>query len=110
MAVYYATKAYVLSFSEALWEETKGSGITITTLCPGPTHTEFQKRAGMDDAILFKIGAMKAEKVARIGHRAMMKGKRTVIAGISNKLMRQSVRFTPTRILLKFVKWFQEKK
>ena len=60
MAVYYATKAYVLSFSEALWEETKGSGITVTTLCPGPTHTEFQKRAGMDDAFLFKIGAMKA--------------------------------------------------
>jgi short-subunit dehydrogenase len=92
MAVYYATKAYVLSFSEALSNELHGTGVTVTCLCPGPTTTEFFKRASMD---MIKAPAMDAKTVAEIGYRAMLKGKRTVIAGRLNWLLAQSTRFAP---------------
>jgi short-subunit dehydrogenase len=92
MAVYYATKAYVLSFSEALSNELQGTGVTVTCLCPGPTTTEFFKRASMD---LIKAPAMDAKTVAEIGYRAMLKGKPTVIAGRMNWLVAQSTRFAP---------------
>jgi len=73
IAVYYASKAYVLSFSEALANELRGSGATITCFCPGPTHTNFQKRAQMENSRLFKrIGAMDARTVARDGYRGLM--------------------------------------
>lgn len=82
MAVYYATKAFVLSFSEALYAELKSKGITVTALCPGPTRTEFQKRARMENINLERsklIPYMSAEKVAQIGYDGLMKGKRVVI-------------------------------
>ncbi len=103
-AVYCATKAYVLSFSEAIAEELQGTGITITTLCPGATMTEFQKRAHMEDTKLFKKGVMEAKTVAEIGYHAMMKGDRLVIAGFENKLQILLIKFMPRKMMTKMVK------
>ena len=95
MAVYYATKAYVLSFSSALSNELKGTGVTATCLCPGPTTTEFHKRAAMDASKIMRAPFMDAKSVAEIGYRAMLKGKPVVIAGKMNWLVAQSTRFAP---------------
>jgi short-subunit dehydrogenase len=95
MAVYYATKAYVLSFSGALSNELQGTGVTVTCLCPGPTATEFHKRAAMDLSNMRKAPFMDAKPVAEVGYRAMLKGKPTVIAGTMNWLVAQSTRFAP---------------
>lgn len=100
-AVYCATKAYVLSFSEAIAEETKGTGVTVTTLCPGATKTGFAKRANIENVRLFKGKVMDASEVAEIGYQALMKGKTTVVAGIYNKLVAFSVRITPRSIVTK---------
>ena len=76
LAVYYATKAYVLSFSEAIANELRGSGVTVTCFCPGATHTDFARRAGVENSRLFKIvGGMSADKVALDGYRAVMEGR-----------------------------------
>ncbi|MGA8270160.1 MAG: SDR family oxidoreductase, partial [Candidatus Sulfotelmatobacter sp.] len=94
MAVYYATKAYVLSFSEALANEVAGSGVVVSCFCPGATGTGFQKRAGMEDSRLFKkIGAMNVERVARDGYRGLMEGRTVVISGLQNWLVAESLRF-----------------
>jgi hypothetical protein len=96
MAVYYASKAYVLSFSEALFRELKGSGITITTLCPGPTDTGFAKEAGLGKSLLHKmLPAATSADVARFGYRAMLKGKAVVVPGFMNKLSVITPRFSP---------------
>lgn len=95
MAVYYATKAYVLSFSEAIDNEVSGSGVTVTALCPGPTKTEFQKRAGIESSLLFKTKAMDSMTAARIGYRAMMRGRRVVVTGAMNKFSAFGTRFVP---------------
>src|SRR4029077_5319684 len=96
MAVYYATKAYVLSFSEALANELAGSGVTVTALCPGPTKTGFQARAQMEESKLVRgKEIMTSETVARIGYSALMKGKTVVIPGFSNKMLAGAVRFLP---------------
>jgi len=95
MAVYYATKAYVLSFSSALSNELQGTDVTVTCLCPGPTTTEFHKRAAMDLSNIMKAPFMDAKSVAEIGYRAMLKGKPTVIAGRMNWLVAQSTRLAP---------------
>jgi uncharacterized protein len=97
MAVYYATKAYVLSFSEALSNELKGTGVTATCLCPGPTRTGFMDRAGMGTTgVLQKKGVlMDASVVARRGYKAMMKGKRLAIPGVMNKLLAHATRLGP---------------
>jgi short-subunit dehydrogenase len=95
MAVYYATKAYVLSFSGALSNELRGTGVTVTCLCPGPTTTEFHKRAAMDLSNMMKAPFMDAKSVAEVGYRGMLKGKSTVIAGRMNWLVAQSTRFAP---------------
>src|ERR1700747_593558 len=88
MAVYYATKAYVLSFSEALADELAGTGVTVTALCPGPTKTGFQARAQMEESKLVRGKAiMTSETVARAGYSGLMKGKTVVIPGVSNKMM-----------------------
>jgi hypothetical protein len=102
MAVYYASKAYVLSFSEAVANELQGTGVTLTCLCPGPTRTGFQKEAGMEQARLFRGGmVMDAAAVAQAGYRALLSGKRTVVPGLRNRLLAQVVKFVPRRLVLR---------
>jgi short-subunit dehydrogenase len=100
MAVYYAAKAYVLSFSQAIAEELRGSGVTVTCLCPGATSTGFQERAGMGHSLLFRLPAANAASVARAGYRAMQQGKDLAIPGISNKFVAFSPKITPRRLLI----------
>jgi hypothetical protein len=100
MAVYYATKAYVISFSEALANELIGTGVTVTCLCPGATDTGFQGRAGVADTKLFKtIRPMDAKTVARDGYRGLMAGKTLVISGFRNWLLAESLRFSPRKLV-----------
>lgn len=108
MAVYYATKAYVLHFSEAIANELKGTGVTVTCLCPGATATEFHKRANMMDIRLLQFGAMDARTVAEDGYRALMAGKPVVISGFKNWLLAQSVRFSPRRMVTAVARALQE--
>lgn len=96
MAGYYATKAFVTSFSQALSYELKGSGVTVTVLCPGPTATEFAGTAGVAGSRLFAMGTMTADKVAKLGYRGMQRGRTRVVAGLRNKLTVQSLRTAPT--------------
>jgi short-subunit dehydrogenase len=95
MSIYYATKAFVLSFSEAIAYELKPDGITVTTLCPGPTESEFKVRAGSQRSRLFEQFVMDAPRVARVGYDGMMKGKVLVIPGLRNKLIPVAARLTP---------------
>src|SRR6266436_9550902 len=108
MAVYFATKAYVLHFSEALANELDGSGVTVTCLCPGATATEFHKRANATGMNLLKFGAMDARTVAEDGYRALMAGKPVVISGFKNWLLAQSVRFSPRRLVTAIARKTQE--
>jgi short-subunit dehydrogenase len=105
MAVYYATKAFVLSFSEAIAEELAGSGVTITALCPGPTDTNFAKEANARFSHRFMKSAMPAEAVARIGHNAFRQRKVVAIAGVRNGLITQAVRVTPRKVVRKIAKY-----
>ena len=110
MALYYATKAYVLSFSQALANEVKGTGVTVTALCPGATTSGFQERANLGGSRLMQLMRfMDADTVARIGYRGLMRGKPVVITGFLNKLLVQSVRFTPRRMMVAMVRLIQEK-
>jgi short-subunit dehydrogenase len=95
MAVYYATKAYVLSRSEALHEEAKPHGVTVTALCPGPTATEFAEHADLEMSRLFKFGAMSAADVARAGVEGYEAGKAVVIPGLSNRLAAWGAQLAP---------------
>lgn len=99
MAVYAATKAYVLSLSEALANEVAGSGVAITALCPGPTETGFSARAGMQQTRLFRGATMDTRRVAEIGYRALMRGRPLVIPGLRNRLLVFSVRLAPRRVV-----------
>src|SRR5437660_9497180 len=98
MAVYYASKAFVNSFTEALWYELRGTGVTATVSCPGPTATEFADVAGMSRSLLFRLGAANPEVVAAQGYRAMNKGKPMIIHGFKNKLTVQSLRISPRAV------------
>jgi short-subunit dehydrogenase len=109
MAVYYATKAYVLHFSEALANELQDSGVTVTCLCPGATATEFHKRAHTTGLRLLKFGSMDAATVAEDGYRALMAGKPVVISGFKNWLLAQSLRFAPRRLVTAVARKIQEK-
>jgi short-subunit dehydrogenase len=104
MAVYYATKAYVLSFTEAIAEEVSGSGLKITCLAPGPTVTGFATEAAMTGSRLFKAGAMSADDVARIGFEGWKDGKTLVIAGTRNRIGAFSLRLAPRAMVRKVVK------
>lgn len=95
MAVYYASKAFVNSFTEALWYELRGTGVTATLSCPGATATEFASVAGNDRSRLFRLGAASAASVARQGYRAMMAGKPIAVHGARNKLVVQLLRLSP---------------
>ncbi len=107
MAVYYATKAYVLHFTEALANELDGSGVTATALCPGPTATGFEARAGLQKTKLFAEGLMGAGDVARIVVRGAERGDRIVIPGLMNKLLAQGHRFVPRRTVTAIVRRMQ---
>lgn len=111
MAVYYATKAYVLSFSEALASETAGTGVTVTALCPGPVRTEFQKRAGTEKTALF-TGPLVApvRDVAEAGFRGLMRGDPLVIPGFGNKALVQALRVSPRRLVTAISRRIQEER
>ncbi|MFL5341839.1 MAG: SDR family NAD(P)-dependent oxidoreductase [Gemmataceae bacterium] len=108
MGVYYATKAYVLHYTEALAEEVRGTNLKVSCLAPGPTHTGFADAAGMRSARLFKLGAMSAAAVAKIGHRGFRRGKVVNVAGWRNWLLVESVRFAPRFLVRKITKSLQE--
>ena len=109
MAVYYATKAYVISFTEALANEVRNSGVTVTCFCPGATHTGFAKRAGNDKSRVFKqLGAMNVERVALDGYRAVMEGRTLAISGAHNWLVAQSTRFAPRKMVTAISRWISE--
>lgn len=111
MSVYYATKAYVLHFSEAISNELEGTGVTVTALCPGPTASGFQDAAGMGESKLVKGRKLPSSaEVARYGFKAMMQGKRLAIHGLKNYLMANIVRFSPRGMLLKVARMIQDKK
>jgi short-subunit dehydrogenase len=106
MAVYYASKAYVVSFSEALAEELAGSGVTVTCLCPGYTATEFQQVAGLEKTgILAHLRPMPAETAARSGYRGLMSGRRLVIPGWGNRLSVFGLRFSPRWFTVGAASW-----
>ncbi len=108
MAVYYATKAYVLSFSEALANELAGTGVTVSTLCPGPTRTGFGERAKMEGTRLFRTGLMDAATVADAGYRGLMKGRGVIVPGLANRLLILSVRFSPRKVVTAIVRWLND--
>jgi short-subunit dehydrogenase len=110
MAVYFATKAYVLSFSEAVNNEVSDKGVTITTLCPGATESGFQAAAAMEESRLVKGRKLpSSEEVAQYGYAAMMKGKTVAIHGLMNWILANSVRFTPRSIVVKITRKIQDK-
>ena len=108
MSVYYATKAYVLHFTEALAYELKDTGVKVSALCPGPTATEFQERAGFRNPMLMKGHVMTAAAVAKAGYAGLQRGKTIIIPGFMNKMLAYSVRFTPRQIILAIVGWLQK--
>lgn len=110
MAVYYATKAYVLSFSEALSVELAGTGVTATALCPGPTRTEFSVTANMDSTRLFHAAhVMTAAEVAEAGYNAMLAGKSSLVTGGMNRVMAAATRLVPRGVSARIAKRLQER-
>jgi short-subunit dehydrogenase len=105
MSVYYASKAYLLSFSEALANEVGGTGVTVTCLCPGPTHTGFVEAAEMQGSRLFNsFAVMRSRDVADAGYEGFATGKRLVVPGVMNKLVAQSARFSPRGLVLQITR------
>jgi uncharacterized protein len=110
MSVYYASKSFVLSFSYAISNELKGSGVTVTVLCPGPTDTGFVEAASLGESKLFKImKPVPSSEVAKYAYRYMMKGRLLAIPGFMNKIMWTAVRFSPRKTLTSVVRKIQEK-
>ncbi len=109
MATYYATKAYVLSLSEALAEEHRGTGVTVTALCPGPTASGFQAGAAMEDSKLVSGKRLPtAASVAAFGLAAMRRGDVVAVPGLTNKVMAASIRFTPRPVVRRLVHRMQQ--
>ena len=108
MAVYYATKAYVLSFSQALSIELAGSGVTVTALIPGATRTGFADRAGTSESRLFRGATMDAEAVAGIGYRGLMQGKAIVVPGLRNRALAFGTHLAPQRVLSQIARRLNE--
>lgn len=110
MAVYYATKAYVLNFSEAINNEVSDAGVTVTALCPGATESGFQAAAEMEESALVKGKKLPTSKeVAEYGYKAMMQGKPVAIHGLMNYIMANSVRFLPRKWVVKITRKVQDK-
>lgn len=110
MSVYYATKAYVLHFSEAIANEMEDTGVSVTALCPGATESGFQTLAAMEESKLVKNKKLpSSEEVANYGYQAMLKGKKVAIHGTMNYIMANSIRFTPRNLVLKIVRFMQDK-
>lgn len=108
MAIYYASKAFVLSFSEALWEEARGTGVKVSCLCPGPTVSKFRERAGTGKTRLSKAGTpMPSMSVARMGYDAWQRNKRVEITGTRNWVGASLGRFLPRTTLLRIVRNLQ---
>jgi short-subunit dehydrogenase len=111
LAIYYATQSFVLSFSEAIANELEGSGVTVTALSPGPAATGFQERGHLQNSGLVKgKNIMDARTAAEAGYRGLMAGKTVVIPGLGNKLLAQSVRFSPRTMVTKVVRKMQEER
>jgi len=101
MAVYYASKAFVLSFSEALWKEAEGTGVHVSCLCPGPTASHFRERAGTGKTNLARsFAVMPSAEVAAMGYQAWQDNRRVMVTGTRNAVMANLVRFLPRKALL----------
>lgn len=110
MSVYYASKAAVLSFSQALSKELKGSNVTVTALCPGPTSTNFERTAGLINSKLFhSLKVTDAKKVALYGYKSLMKGKPVAVEGLSNKLLIIGAKLAPRGVVLSMIDQIQSK-
>jgi uncharacterized protein len=113
MTVYYATKAYVLSFSEALANELEGTGVTVTVLCPGPTESGFQERAAMQESKLVQKGGlmrmMTSAEVAAQGYEATKRGQTLVIPGFTNRVGAFLPRLTPRKLTTRIARNMQER-
>jgi uncharacterized protein len=104
MAIYYASKAFVLSFSEALWKEAEGTGVRVSCLCPGPTTSNFRERAGTGKTRLARNGPpMESAVVAQMGYRAWKQNRRVMVTGTRNAVLARLVSFLPRRTLLGIV-------
>ena len=109
MAVYYASKAYVQSFSEAIASELKGTGVTVTALCPGPTKSGFQKEVGSESSMLAKLNLLSSsEDVAKYGYKALREGKRVAIPGFVNASLANTEKLIPRKAATQMVKKMQE--
>jgi short-subunit dehydrogenase len=109
MTVYYATKAFVLSYTEGLAGELKGTGVTVSALCPGPTKTGFEEKASLGNSDLFKaMPNATASSVAKLGYKGMLKGKQIIITGFMNKATVFIIRFIPRCIVRNMVKSIQK--
>jgi hypothetical protein len=104
MAIYYASKAFVLSFSEALWKEAEKTGVHVSCLCPGPTRSNFRARAGTGKTRLSRVGTpMSSMKVAKLGYRGFRANQRVVITGARNKVLASLAPYIPRSTLLGMV-------
>lgn len=111
MSVYYATKAYVLSFSEGLYEELQGSGVSVTALCPGPTESNFAATAGADKVLVFRaLNLPSSREVAEYGYRALQKGKAVAVHGMTNKIGVIGGKIVPRFLPRKIVHCLQRKR
>lgn len=110
MAVYYATKAFVVSFGEALRVELEGTGVHVSTLCPGPTETAFAEAANMHGSGLFAGGVMDAETVARIGYDGFHAGRGIVITGLKNRVMAHATRLVPRGVAARIARKAQARR
>jgi len=108
MATYYASKAFVVNFTEALAFELHSTGVTATVSCPGATATEFAGVAGVENSVLFKVGVAEAAAVTEYGYRAMMAGKTITIPGMMNKLSVEAARHSPRAVTRAVAAWLNK--
>jgi hypothetical protein len=110
MSVYFATKSYVLHFSEAIANELEGTGVTVTALCPGPTESGFQSAAALEESKMVKGKKLPSSAaVAAYGYTSLMQGKKVAIHGMMNAIMASAIRFVPRGMVLKMLRMMQDK-